>query len=72
MNGFKGMYARIGTYYFSHESARALATQFYQDLLMLIDQDEPQRVPLLVRQYGIESGKIWAQIRDDLPADIAD
>ncbi len=39
---------------------------------MLIDQDEPQRVPLLVRQYGIESGKIWAQIRDDLPADIAD
>lgn len=72
MNGFKGMYARIGTYYFSHESARALATQFYQDLLMLIDQDEPQRVPLLVRQYGIDSGKIWAQIRDDLPADIAD
>ncbi len=72
MNGFKGMYGRIGGYYFSYPASRKLATQFYQDLLAIIDQDTPQQVTLLVRQYGIESGKIWAQIREEMPIDIAD
>lgn len=72
MNGFKGMYARIGSYYFSYASSRDLATKFYQDLFALIDQAEPQKVQMLIRQYGIDSGKIWAEIRENIPSDIAD
>jgi hypothetical protein len=29
-------------------------------------------VQMLIRQYGIDSGKIWAEIRENIPTDIAD
>ena len=72
MNGFKSMYSRIGAYYFAKPKARELATQLYKDLIRIAKAGDSSQAPGLIRQYGIESGKIWLEIRDDLPADIVD
>lgn len=72
MNGFRGMYSRIGGYYFSKEKSRALAKEYYIKLLELARAEEYERVPKVIRDYGIESGKIWQEIRGDMPTDIAD
>jgi GntR family negative regulator for fad regulon and positive regulator of fabA len=72
MNGFKSMYSRIGGYYFAKPKARELATQLYKDLIRIAKEGDSSQAPSLIRQYGIESGKIWLEIRDELPADIVD
>ncbi|MGL4474662.1 MAG: fatty acid metabolism transcriptional regulator FadR, partial [Shewanella sp.] len=28
-------------------------------------------VPMLMRHYGTDSGKMWLKLRDDMPADVA-
>ncbi|MFT6269667.1 MAG: GntR family negative regulator for fad regulon and positive regulator of fabA [Alphaproteobacteria bacterium] len=72
MNGFKGIYARVGGFFFSHESAREIATSYYQQLLNVLDANEPDRVVAVVRKYGVESGKIWRQLREDKPKNLID
>lgn len=72
MNGFRGMYSRIGGYYFSYQSARDVAKNFYSQLLEVAEKGEFEEVPTIIRQYGIASGKEWAQIREDMPNDIVD
>lgn len=72
MNGFRGLYSRIGGYFFSHESARNVAKSFYQELLELAQKGDHDAVPNVVRKYGIESGKVWQQVREDMPKDLVD
>ncbi|MEG3767301.1 fatty acid metabolism transcriptional regulator FadR [Alteromonas sp. 14N.309.X.WAT.G.H12] len=72
MNGFRGMYSRIGGYYFSYQSARDVAKNFYSQLLEVAEKGAFEDVPTVIRQYGIASGKVWAQIREDMPNDIVD
>ena len=72
MNGFRSFYARIGSYFFSHQAARDVVTEYYQQLLEVLANDDAERVILVVRKYGIESGKIWQQVRQDLPTNIVD
>lgn len=72
LNGFKGLYARVGGYYFSHAEGRALALAFYRQLHELATQQNYSAVPQVVRNYGIESGKLWQQFRHDVPSDLAD
>jgi GntR family negative regulator for fad regulon and positive regulator of fabA len=72
MNGFKGLYSRIGGYYFSFVEARALARKFYQDLVDLAVKSDYESAPMLVRQYGVQSGEIWQNIRHDMPKDLVD
>ncbi|GGW94922.1 fatty acid metabolism transcriptional regulator FadR [Alteromonas halophila] len=72
MNGFKGLYSRIGGYFFSHESARNVAKAFYQELLEIAQRGDHDAVPNVVRKYGIESGKVWQQVREDMPKDLVD
>ncbi|MFW8590093.1 fatty acid metabolism transcriptional regulator FadR [Glaciecola sp. 2405UD65-10] len=72
MNGFKGIYARLGGYFFGHESARTTAINYYEQLLSVLAENEPDRVVSVVRKYGIESGKIWLKTRQDLPNNIVD
>lgn len=72
MNGFRGLYSRIGGYFFSHESARNVAKSFYQELLELAQTGDHDAVPTVVRKYGIESGKVWQQVREDMPKDLVD
>lgn len=72
MNGFRAFYSRIGGYYFMHEKSRQLALNYYKQLLELAEKGDFEAVPLVVRKYGIESGKIWQEIRDDIPKDLVD
>ncbi|MBM7073842.1 fatty acid metabolism transcriptional regulator FadR [Shewanella sp. 202IG2-18] len=71
LNGFKGLYSRVGRYYFSSPEARKLAKNFYVEFEKLGQEKNFQEVPDLMRKYGIESGQVWLTIRDDLPAEIA-
>ena len=72
MNGFRGMYARIGGYYFSNQKSRDLTRSYYKQLLELAVSGDYESVPLVIRTYGIESGKIWQELRADMPKGIAD
>jgi len=72
MNGFRGLYSRIGGYYFSHQSSRKLSREFYAQLSELADKGDFEAVPSLVRNYGIESGKIWKEVRDTMPKGLGD
>ncbi|MFC6439522.1 fatty acid metabolism transcriptional regulator FadR [Bowmanella sp. JS7-9] len=72
MNGFRGLYSRIGSYYFSHQSSRRISRQYYADLCELAEKGNHDAVPHLVRRYGIESGKIWLDIRDAMPKGLVD
>ncbi|QSX38758.1 fatty acid metabolism transcriptional regulator FadR [Shewanella sedimentimangrovi] len=71
LNGFKGLYSRVGRYYFTSAEARKLALEFYKSLEQLALRKSYGEVPALMRSYGINSGKMWQQLRDDMPADIA-
>ena len=72
MNGFRGLYSRIGGYYFSHEKSRELARGYYKKLLELAKAGDYEPVPLVIREYGIESGKIWQELRGDIPKGLVD
>ncbi|MCC2607393.1 fatty acid metabolism transcriptional regulator FadR [Planctobacterium marinum] len=72
MNGFKGLYSRIGGFYFDRPKAREIALNYYSQLLELAKNADFEGVPAVVRQYGIDSGKLWAEVRNDLPAGLVD
>jgi len=72
MNGFRGLYSRIGGYYFSKPKSRAITRDYYNKLLELAKLGDYEQVPLLIRNYGIESGKIWQELRVDMPKGLAD
>lgn len=72
MNGFRGMYSRIGGFFFDHQIARDLAKKYYAKLLATAEQGEYEKVPLIIREYGINSGKVWQEVRHNMPKDIVD
>lgn len=72
MNGFRSFYSRIGGYYFSYPKARQLAIDYYKQLLQLAENDDFGQVYSVVRNYGVESGAIWHEIRTDMPNDLVD
>ncbi|GLR69672.1 fatty acid metabolism transcriptional regulator FadR [Agaribacter marinus] len=72
MNGFRTIYARIGSQFFSSESARLVARNYYQNLLDVLDSGESDRVVGVVRKYGVESGKIWQEFRQSMPKNLVD
>lgn len=72
MNGFRGLYSRIGGYYFSNQKSRDLTKSYYKQLLELAENGDYESVPAVIRTYGIESGKIWQELRDDMPKGLVD
>jgi GntR family negative regulator for fad regulon and positive regulator of fabA len=72
MNGFRGLYSRIGGFYFSHQQARDVAKRYYADLLDAAEKGNYESVPVIVRNYGIESGKVWQVVRESMPNDLVD
>ncbi len=70
LNGFKGLYSRIGNFYFSNPDARALARKYYADLRSMAAEGRKDDAALLVREYGYRSGKIWSDMRPDIPANL--
>ncbi|GAA4899173.1 fatty acid metabolism transcriptional regulator FadR [Ferrimonas pelagia] len=72
LNGFKGLYSRVGKYYFSYPEGREVARNYYLALDALTVKGDVEGVLPLVRQHGMESGRVWQQIRGDMPKDIAE
>ncbi|GAA5187405.1 fatty acid metabolism transcriptional regulator FadR [Ferrimonas gelatinilytica] len=72
LNGFKGLYSRVGRYYFSNPEGRAVARIYYRDLDQLARTGDVDAVLPLVRRYGVDSGRLWQEIRSDMPKDIAE
>lgn len=72
MNGFRGLYSRIGGYFFSHQKSRDIARAYYKNLSELASNGDFESVPKVIRAYGIESGKMWQEIRNEMPKDLVD
>ncbi len=63
-NGLKGLYKRVGRYYFTNLEAQQLALNFYQQLMQLCLTKRYDQVMELVRKYGQDSGDIWYKIQN--------
>nr|WP_136249778.1 fatty acid metabolism transcriptional regulator FadR [Ningiella ruwaisensis] len=72
MNGFKNIYAKLGGLFFSEQAAREVAIKYYEQLLKVLDEDDPDKVVAVVRRYGVESGKLWSDFRENLPNNLVD
>jgi len=71
-NGLKKLYDRVGNYYFSNPESRALALSFYNELLELCQSGEREKLPIVIRNYGLASGQIWNQMKVELPTDFTE
>jgi GntR family negative regulator for fad regulon and positive regulator of fabA len=72
LNGFKGLYSKIGGHYFSDPRTRELARQFYKDLTVLAQEKNHDGAISLMRKYGHKTGEIWQQLRGEMPENIMD
>ncbi|WP_113906462.1 fatty acid metabolism transcriptional regulator FadR [Aliidiomarina celeris] len=72
LNGFKGLYARIGQFYFSKPEARELARQYYAKLAQLAEAGQHNEAMNAVRQYGYDSAEIWKVLRDSIPENLVE
>ncbi|QCR35993.1 fatty acid metabolism transcriptional regulator FadR [Nissabacter sp. SGAir0207] len=72
LNGLRGLYMRVGRYYFSNPEARQLALDFYERLSALSRDNMHDQVMECVRNYGKESGAIWHGMQGAIPRDIAE
>lgn len=71
LNGLKGLYTRVGRYYFSNPEARKLAADFYQQLTTINKNQQFDAIVDAVRDYGRRSGEIWHGMQKAMPADLA-
>lgn len=71
-NGLRKLYDRVGSYYFSNLQARDLALDFYRQLLDVCESGERERIPAVVRHYGMESAHIWNQMKTTLPTNFTE
>lgn len=72
LNGFKGLYSRIGSLYFSHPTGRDISRRYYQTLIDLAQAGKFDEAVLAVRKYGIESGKLWLELKEQVLKALAD
>ncbi|NTS77006.1 fatty acid metabolism transcriptional regulator FadR [Catenovulum sp. SM1970] len=66
LNGFKGLYSKIGSFYFGFPESRQLAQKFYTELKELVEKGEHEAVLPLIRKHGFESGEIFNQYKAQL------
>lgn len=71
-NGLKGLYTRVGRYYFSNPEARKLALTFYSKLSTLCHEKLYDQVMDTVRNYGKDSGAIWQSMQGTMPSDLTE
>lgn len=63
LNGFRGIYFRVGRFHFQHSEARQLAKQFYRNLTSVVEKNDLTGLNSVIWQYGRDSGNIWAVAR---------
>lgn len=66
LNGFTGLYSRISCLYFSHPIGREITRTYYQKLIDLAKDNRCDEAIFAVTKYGIESGKLWADLKGDI------
>ncbi|MEW6990961.1 fatty acid metabolism transcriptional regulator FadR [Colwelliaceae bacterium 6441] len=72
LNGFRGLYSRLGSLYFSHPTGREISRVYYQKLIELAGEGKHDESIFTVRKYGIESGKLWADLKDDVLKELSE
>ncbi|MBO9491915.1 fatty acid metabolism transcriptional regulator FadR [Endozoicomonas sp. G2_1] len=72
LNGFRGLYSRLGTLYFAHPKGREISRQYYESLIELAEAGKFDEAVFAVRNYGIESGKLWSELKDDVLKELAE
>ncbi|MGP1930498.1 MAG: fatty acid metabolism transcriptional regulator FadR [Arsenophonus sp. ET-YP4-MAG3] len=72
LNGLKGLYIRIGRYYFSDLKARQLAYDFYHDLTKICKEENYDQVLNSVCRYGKESNNICRKMKDKIINDLSE
>jgi GntR family negative regulator for fad regulon and positive regulator of fabA len=71
-NGMRKLYDRVGSFYFSNPQARNLAMAFYKELLEVCETGNRERIPAVIRKYGIESNDIWMEMKLRLPSNFTE
>lgn len=66
LNGFKGLYSRLGSLYFSYPQGRDISRKFYQTLIDLAKEGKFDESVYTVRNYGVASGKLWWELKDEV------
>jgi GntR family negative regulator for fad regulon and positive regulator of fabA len=72
INGLRGIYTRVGRYYFTNPEARKLASGFYHKLSEICHEHLHDQISECVRNYGRESLAIWQRMRGTVPADLGE
>ena len=65
-NGFKSLYRRVGRYYFTDSRSRELAIKFYNELANISESGQFEKARSVVKQYGVDSARIWSDMRKTL------
>jgi len=66
LNGFRGLYSRLGGLYFSHPKGREISRNYYDSLIELAQAGKFDEAVYLTRDYGVESGKLWLELKDEM------
>ena len=72
LNGFRGLYSRLGSLYFSHPRGREISRDYYQKLIELAKESKFDDAVFAVRKYGVESGKLWLELKDEVLKELAE
>ena len=72
LNGFRGLYSRLGSLYFAHPKGREISRHYYESLIELAQAGKFDEAVFAVRNYGIESGKLWLELKDDVLKELAE
>jgi len=72
LNGFRGLYSRIGRLYFTHPKGREISREYYQTLIELAKENKFDESIMAVRKYGVESGKLWADLKEDVLKELSE
>lgn len=72
LNGFKGLYSRIGSLYFSHPKGREVSITYYEKLISLAQENKFDESVYAVRNYGIQSGLLWSELKDDVLKELSE
>ena len=72
LNGFRGLYSRLGSLYFAHPRGREITRTYYKKLIELAQENQFDESVFAVRKYGVESGKLWYELKDEVLKELAE
>jgi len=72
LNGFKGLYSRLGSLYYANPKGREITRVYYKNLIELASKNKFDESSFFVREYGVESGKLWLELKDDVLKELSE